>query len=161
MNINYRKLFPEESKIYRTIRLESLEEFPESFCANYQEALKIEKFRMENDIEQQTAERFVLGAFAEKKLIGICAFVKEENNVGTLYQMYVKKEYQGKSIGLGLIEAVIDEARQQFGSIEIHLEVTPGNENTYKLYKKAGFEEVKNTFNEKFSSAITMKYMYK
>ncbi len=33
--ICYRKLHPEESKAYRTIRLESLEQFPESFCANY------------------------------------------------------------------------------------------------------------------------------
>ncbi|RLJ32170.1 ribosomal protein S18 acetylase RimI-like enzyme [Chryseobacterium sp. 7] len=159
MNINYRKIFPEESKIYRTIRLESLEKFPESFGTHYQEALKIDKFRMENDIEQQTAERFVLGAFDNKKLIGICAFVKEKNTIGAIYQMYVKKEYQGQNIGLKLIEAVIDEAHQQFPGIEIHLEVTPGNEKAYKLYKKAGFEEIKNPSHEELNKFIMMKYM--
>lgn len=159
MNINYRKLFPEERKIYRNIRLESLEKFPTSFGASYQEALKIEKFRMESDIEEQTAERFVLGAFVDKELIGICTFVKDENDTGNIYQMYVKKEYQGKNIGLGLIDAVIDEARRQFHEIEICLEVTHGNESAYRLYKKAGFKEIKNTTREELGNHITMKYM--
>ncbi|CAI8873593.1 GNAT family N-acetyltransferase [Chryseobacterium sp. IT-36CA2] len=159
MNINYRKIFPEESKIYRAIRLESLEKFPESFGANYQEALKIEKFRMENDIEEQTEERFVLGAFADKELIGICTFVKDENNIGNIYQMYVKKEYQGKNVGLELIEAIIDEARQKFNDIEIHLEVTHGNDKAYNLYKKAGFEEVESISKEGLSHNISMKYI--
>ncbi|RXM41268.1 N-acetyltransferase [Chryseobacterium sp. CH21] len=159
MNISYRKLLPEESKIYRAIRLESLEEFPESFGANYQEALKIEKFRMENDIEQQTAERFVLGAFADKEIIGICTFIKDENNTGNIYQMYVKKEFQGKNIGMGLIKAIIDEAFQKFNDIEIHLEVAHGNDKAYKLYEKVGFREVKNSSGKDPGNAITMKYI--
>ena len=159
MNISYRKLLPEESKIYRDIRLESLEKFPESFGASYQEAMKIEKFRMENDIERQTAERFVTGAFAGKELIGICTFVKEENTAGAIYQMYVKKEYQGKNIGLGLIKVVIEEACQKFPGIEIHLEVTPENEKACRLYKKAGFEIIKDFSHQDFNSLITMKYI--
>lgn len=103
MNINYRKLLPEESKAYRTIRLESLEQFPESFGASYQEALKIEKFQIERDIEEQTFGRFVLGAYADDLLIGICTFVTSDKNSGTIYQMYVKREFQGKNIGQGLI----------------------------------------------------------
>ncbi|WP_072923196.1 hypothetical protein [Chryseobacterium sp. OV279] len=59
MNITYRVLLPHESKNYRTIRLESLEQFPESFGAVYQEAQQIEKFRMESDIENQTQGRFI------------------------------------------------------------------------------------------------------
>ncbi len=58
--------------------------------------MKIEKFRMENDIEHQTAERFLSGAFADKKAFGICIFVKGENTAGAIYQMYVKEDYQGK-----------------------------------------------------------------
>lgn len=45
MNIEYRNLSPHESSIYRAIRLESLEKFPASFGAQYQEALQLEKFR--------------------------------------------------------------------------------------------------------------------
>ncbi|MBP2619561.1 hypothetical protein [Chryseobacterium jejuense] len=53
--------------MYRTIRLESLEQFPESFEATYQEAMNTEKLRMETDIENQTVEKFVFGAFADQK----------------------------------------------------------------------------------------------
>ncbi|WP_228406492.1 MULTISPECIES: GNAT family N-acetyltransferase [unclassified Chryseobacterium] len=158
MNISYRQLLPEESKAYRAIRLESLEQFPESFCATYQEASKIEKFQMENDIEEQTFGKFVVGAFSNDLLIGICAFVKSDENSGTLYQMYVKREFQGKNIGQGLIEAVIHEAGRQFNDIEIFLEVTPGNDKAYNLYRKTGFLEVKNTSAEDPGNYIVMKY---
>ncbi|MCJ7935672.1 MAG: GNAT family N-acetyltransferase [Chryseobacterium sp.] len=141
----YRKLVSGESKKYRTIRLESLEKFPESFGASYEEALKTEKFRTESDIEEQTPERFVFGAFADDELAGICTFVKNENNTGNIYQMYVKKEFQGKGIGLGLIEATIHEAYHRFIDIEIILEVTPGNNKAYNLYRKIGFVEITST----------------
>jgi len=153
--MNYRKLLPEESKIYRAIRLESLEKFPEAFGANYQEALSIKKFRIESDIEEETPERFVYGAFAQNEIVGICTFVKNENNTGSIYQMYVKKEFQGKNIGQGLIEAVIAEACQNFNGIEIILEVTPGNDKAYNLYRKIGFQEVTSTSSEE----IRMKYI--
>ncbi|WP_426478205.1 GNAT family N-acetyltransferase [Chryseobacterium sp. CBSDS_008] len=158
-SIIYRKLLPEESKIYRAIRLESLEKFPQSFGATYQEALSIEKFQTESDIEEQTPERFVLGAFVQQELAGICTFVKNENNTGNIYQMYVKKEFQGRQIGKGLIEAAIDEARKQFHGVEIILEVTPGNEKAYHLYQKVGFREIKNSFTEDSGHNIMMQYV--
>jgi ribosomal protein S18 acetylase RimI-like enzyme len=155
INISYRKLISGESKMYRAIRLESLEKFPESFGATYQEALSIEKFRIENDIEEQTPERFVYGAFAQQELVGICTFVKNEDSTGSIYQMYVKREFQGKNIGQGLIEAVIAEACQKFNGIEIILEVIPGNDKAYNLYRKIGFHEIPNTLSEE----ISMKYI--
>lgn len=142
MNIDYHILLPHESMNYRIIRLESLEKFPESFCANYQDALKIEKFRLENDIENQTQDRFVMGAFADEELIGICAFVKEEDNTGNIYQMYVKEHFQGRNIGWGLIQKVIEEAYERFNKINIFLEVTNKNEKAYNLYRKIGFKHI-------------------
>ena len=157
MNIEYRNLLPNESKAYREIRLESLEKFPESFGANYQEALKTEKFRIESDIENQSLDRFVFGAFVDQELMGICAFVKDEGNTGNIYQMYVREGFQGKNIGLGLIQAIINEANNRFKSIEIVLEVTPKNDRAYHLYKKIGFQEIIDENNSE--SNIVMKYL--
>lgn len=157
MNITYRKLLPEESKMYRNIRLESLQRFPEAFSADYQEALNTQKLRIESDIEDQTQDKFVMGAFADQELIGICVFVKNENNAGSIYQMYVKKEFQGKNIGLQLIKAVIHEADERFGDLEIVLEVASGNDKAYFLYKKAGFKEIGNKTEGNIHS-FTMKY---
>lgn len=159
MNIGYRTLLANESKIYRTIRLESLKKFPESFGARYEEALEIEKFRMENDIENQLLERFVIGAFSDHELVGICAFVKEEEHTGHIYQMYIKEDFQGKNIGFGLIQEVVREANTRFNSIAIVLEVTHNNTKAYQLYKKFGFEEVKDgNIREERDLNIVMRY---
>ncbi|REC77524.1 GNAT family N-acetyltransferase [Chryseobacterium elymi] len=158
MNIQYRKLLPEESKIYRAIRLESLKKFPESFCADYEEALKTEKFRIEYNIENQLEESFVVGAFSEGQLIGICTFVKDENGRGNIYQMYVKEEYQGKNIGLNLIRKIIKEADDQFKDIEIYLEVKNNNTKAFNLYKKVGFVETPDAGQMMIDSSILMKY---
>lgn len=159
MTIIYRKFLPEESKAYRAIRLESLKEFPEAFGASYQDSLKTEKLRMEEDIEKQSQEKFVFGAFAGQELIGLCAFAKHEDHTGGIYQMYVNKEFQGKDIGLGLIQAVIHEANTLFNDIEIILEVTPNNEKACQFYKKIGFKEIlKETINQDSEGNIIMKY---
>lgn len=160
MNIQYRKLLPEESVIYRAIRLESLKKFPESFCADYEEALKTEKFRIEYDIENQLAERFVLGAFNEDQLIGICTFIKDENDRGNIYQMYVKEEYQGKNIGLHLIQKVIEEACSYFKGIEIYLEVKHNNTKAFNLYKKIGFVEISDAQQNEINPSVLMKYSH-
>ncbi|UKB85711.1 GNAT family N-acetyltransferase [Chryseobacterium sp. MEBOG06] len=160
INITYRPLQAAESKIYRAIRLESLKTYPESFGASYEEALKTGKFRIESDIEDQTPERFVYGAFADLHLVGICVFVKGENNTGHIYQMYVKKDFQGQNIGFGLIQAVINEVKNRFNTIEILLEVTPGNDKAFYLYRKIGFKEIKEEISVKENSGnLVMKYM--
>lgn len=161
MNIEYRKLLSGESTMYRAIRLESLERFPESFGATYEEARNTEKLRIEYDIENQTPERFVWGAFAAGELIGICVFVKDAGSSGNIYQMYVKEGFQGKNIGYGLIDAVIREARKLFHSIDIFLDVIPTNERAYYLYRKIGFKEVeKETEDRKNDSNIIMQYQH-
>ncbi|WP_347216555.1 GNAT family N-acetyltransferase [Chryseobacterium sp.] len=159
MNIEYRKLLSHESKIYRAIRLESLEQFPDSFEANYQESLQTEKLRMETEIENQTPEKFVVGAFVDQKLVGLCAFVKNEDHSGTIYQMYVNKNFQGKNIGSGLLQAVIREAKEKLNVMEVDLEVAHQNESAYYLYKKNGFYEVEDENSKNETSKVTvMKY---
>ncbi|KAA0127792.1 GNAT family N-acetyltransferase [Chryseobacterium sp. SN22] len=158
MNVHYRKLLPEESKMYRTIRLESLQEFPNAFGVTYEEALKHERLRMELDIENQTRDRFVIGAFIDHQLIGICTFIKDENNTGYIYQMYVEKGYQGNKIGAGLMDKTIKEASHQFENIDIYLEVKRTNLYAYHLYKKIGFTEISEPSSPLDNPVIIMKF---
>lgn len=157
VKIEYRALLSCESKDYRRIRLESLKVFPESFGANYEESLKIEKFTLEDNIENPVQEKLIFGAFDRSELIGICVFVKEGISTGSIYQMYVKKNYQGKNIGFRLIQSVIHEAENRFHDIDIVLEVTAHNLAAYHLYKKLGFEEI-NIDSEKNNGNKVMKY---
>lgn len=160
MNIIYRKLLPYESPSYRAIRLESLKKFPQSFGASYEESVQTEKLKLETDIENQDQERFVFGAFDTENLIGICAFIKGENNTGNIYQMYVKDHYQGKNIGFELIRTIIAEANQKFNNPDIFLEVIPSNTKAYHLYKRFGFEEIPQTSQTlQTDTNVVMKYI--
>ena len=156
MNIEYRTLLPAESKAYRKLRLESLQRFPDSFSANFQEALQSETLGLEKDIENQTLEKFVYGAFLHNELIGICAVVKNAVNIVALYQMYVQEAFQGRNIGFKLVEATIKEARIRYGCNEIFLEVANDNVNAYNLYRKIGFETVTD---KEINNACRMKYI--
>lgn len=78
MDIEYRRLLPLESLIYRNIRLECLRDFPDAFCSRYEDALLQEKTGFQLSIENSDEQKFVVGAFDDKIIIGICAF--ERNN---------------------------------------------------------------------------------
>lgn len=156
MLIEYRSLLPDESQEYRRIRLESLKEFPEAFSATYQETLNGgEKLTLENDIEKQAFNKFVHGAFVNHELIGICTFVKSGENTGNIYQMYVRKGFQGKNIGLNLIREIVKEAIKRYHDVEIFLEVSANNLQAKHFYLKAGFEQIQQIEN---SGDILMKY---
>lgn len=157
MEIDFKPLAASESNDYRKIRLESLKKFPDFFSANYEDTVKTDKLSIENDIENQTFNKFVCGAFFENKLIGICTFVKNELNIGNIYQMYVKPEFQGHKIGKQLLMETLKEAEKRFSKIEISLEVQTNNYKAIELYEKVGFERV---LEEKENNCIVMNFGY-
>ena len=140
MSIIYRVLLPKESKIYREIRLVSLKTFPDSFEAKYGDSVKQEKLAFETEIENQSINRFVCGAFDGEKLIGICTFAKDKNGKGNIIQMFVKPEYQGQNIGRELLEFILKEVKKRLPETDIFLEVAKDNLSAFHLYKKVGFK---------------------
>lgn len=157
MEIDFKPLASSESNEYREIRLESLKKFPDFFSASYEDTVKTDKLSIESDIENQTFNKFVCGAFFENKLIGICTFVKNELNIGNIYQMYVKPEFQGHNIGKQLLMETLKEAEKRFSKIEISLEVQTNNYKAIELYEKVGFERVSE---EKENNCIVMNFGY-
>lgn len=155
MSIIYRVLLPNESKIYREIRLESLKTFPDSFESKYEDSAKQEKLTFETEIEKQSIERFVCGAFDHQKLIGICTFAKDKNDNGNIIQMFVKPDYQGQNIGRKLLEFILKETKNRLPEIDIFLEVAKDNLSAFHLYKKAGFKIEKESEDDKI---ILMKF---
>jgi len=105
MNINYRKILPSESKLYREIRLESLKVNPERFYTKYEDEKKKEVLSFEAYIKQNLVTLFVIGAFNDKQLIGICSFaqLQKKPTHGDLIQMFVQPQSRKNNIGLGLI----------------------------------------------------------
>ena len=145
MNIQYRKLTPADVKQYRDVRLEALKSYPQNFGSSYEEESALPKLGFEIYIEQGTAGNFIVGAFDDEKLIGICGFAQEVKKKvrhrGLIIQMYVKPAYQGKKVGLQLLKAAIDEAFKLPELEQIVLGVMTTNLSAAKIYQQAGFKE--------------------
>ena len=63
MPITYHRLRPEHAQQYRAIRLESLQQHPESFSSTYASQRQKPKLAFEQFIEEQALDKFVMGAF--------------------------------------------------------------------------------------------------
>lgn len=147
MTITYRKLAADDAQRYREIRLESLKLHPESFGASFEEQRQMPHLMFEQALKAPIDDRFVIGAFDRQRLVGICGFIPfvqedplEMKGTGVIIQMYVKSAYRGRKIGLGLIEAVVDEAFQIEGLNHIMLSVKKANRRAIRVYQQAGFQ---------------------
>lgn len=148
MNIIYRKILPSESKLYREIRLESLKVNPERFYTKYEDEKKKEVLSFERDILLELSEKFVIGAFSNTKLVGICSFyqIPKGNNKGGIVQMFVQPLFRKNNIGLGLVNKVVNTAFKLKGINTIELDVMELKNDALKdFYIKAGF----NVYNQK------------
>ena len=145
MQISYRKLLPSDSETYRSVRIESLEKFPSSFGASATEESKLSKLRFQTFIEQQLPDKFMIGAFDNQQLIGICGFIREEqkrsNHRGIVLQMYVKADYKGKNVGYSLLKTLAEQAFQLEGLEMLTLGLIANNKAALTVYEQIGFKE--------------------
>jgi len=144
-NIMYRKLRPEESAIYREIRLESLKNYPNSFGSQYEEQKQRPKLSFETFIEDANSECIIVGAVFEDSLIGICGLYQLQDSRSRhraeIIQMYVKPEYQGNKVGYNLLKETIRIGFEIDTVEQIELEVMTDVNAANHIYEKAGFTE--------------------
>lgn len=142
MNYTIRKLKPFESKLYRTIRLESLKAYPEYFGSNYEAQLKLDKLYFEKVIEEGTLEGVMMGAFVNDDLVAICGVSFKTDlipNAGEIIQMYVKKRFQGKKLSKALMEYIVENIRTYRDIDILVLGVDKSNSIAIKSYLSCGF----------------------
>lgn len=144
VDIEIRKLHPNESNSYRNLRLECLKNYPQNFSSNYQDEKEKEKLFFQPHIEASQINNFVVGAFHGNNLIGISGFNTYEKNkishIGIIIQVYVAPKYQGKKIGYNLVKSTLTEAFKINGIEQVEIGVISSNKNADKIYKKLGFE---------------------
>lgn len=140
-----RRLQPHESREYRAMRLACLRENPRMFGSTYEEEAANPKLLFESLIESQDPNDFMLGAFSEQVLCGICGFRREPRvrarHRGELVHMYVAPSAAGKGIGKLLINGVIRTAFENPEIRQIVLSVVAHNQNAIGLYLRSGFRE--------------------
>ncbi|WP_228851753.1 GNAT family N-acetyltransferase [Aegicerativicinus sediminis] len=144
MNIQFRRLLPHESSLYRTIRLECLKQYPENFGSNYQDEIKKKKLFFEDHLENENPDNFVIGGFYNDRLIAISGFNRYDSlktkHRGRIIQVYVTPEFQGHNIGFNLVKATVEEAFNNEEIEQIEIDVLVNNTKAESIYSKIGFK---------------------
>lgn len=143
--IIFRKVSTSEIEDYHKLRLACLKEFPQNFGTLYKEEFESANFKFDEIITQDSATDFLMGAFTNNTLVGICGFIQEKRektrHIGEISGMYVLPEFSGRKIGAGLLHETIKLA---FGNSELEqivLAVTEKNQSAKRLYEKFNFTE--------------------
>lgn len=132
----------EDAEKYRIIRLESLQNSPESFASSYEEEKDLSVEELLNKF--QSDESFTYGAFDDGQLVGIITLYKDllyklshRAHIGAMYVSPLKR-----SLGLGklLMEEAVEKAKSIEGLEQVYLAVVSSNKSAKKLYRSLGFE---------------------
>ena len=143
--VSVRKLLAHESAAYRAARLASLQHSPTCFGTTYEEEAAVPILPFERFIQQQHPDHFMLGAFLDNQLCGICGFERaarrRTRHRGELVQLYVAPTATGQGIGGRLVAGVVTEAFLDPALTQIILGVIADNHAALAAYRRAGFRE--------------------
>lgn len=143
MTITVRKLRPDESALYRAIRLQCLKTEPEHFGSTFEEESSMPSLKFESWIEQEDSDHFMFGALDGEKLAGIVGFIHQERqrarHRGEVVQMYVDASYRGQHLGESLLRGLLNQVFSLEGVEQAQLSVVAHNRAAIRLYERIGF----------------------
>ena len=132
----------EDAEKYRSIRLESLQNSPESFASSYEEEKDFSIEKIKNKF--QLNDSFTYGAFENRELVGIITLHKEKlyklSHRAHIGAMYVSPSKRSLGIGKVLMEEAIKKAKGIEGLEQVYLAVVSTNELAKRLYSSLGFK---------------------
>ena len=141
-----RQLGEADAASYHELRLRGLREHPEAFTSSHEEerGKPLEWARSRLFAASTAAPHdFVLGAFADGKLVGIVGMSIEPRakirHKGHVFGMYVAPEHAGRGLGRKLLAACIARAEGIAGVEQLQLTITASNARAKSFYEKAGF----------------------
>lgn len=124
-------------ELWKKIRLESLQAYPEAFGSSFDEEYLYTEAEWKKLLEHST----IFGAFLDNQLVAVSGFYIYQplkmRHKGALFGMYVESKERGKGIADALIKKIIGHARSFV--TQIHCSVVTSNKKALKLYQKHGF----------------------
>lgn len=134
--MNIRLLEIDDWKLFRTLRLEAILNYPEAFSSSFEEEAYL------SDEVYKSNFSTVFGAFNNHDLIGCVGFFiyspLKMRHKGTLFSMYIKEDFRNQGIGNALLKTIIAHAKNTVH--QLHLTVVTTNHTALKLYQKNGFK---------------------
>jgi RimJ/RimL family protein N-acetyltransferase len=141
--IDVRRLGPEDSELWATLRREALENHPMAFGASVPEdaTTLVMSFRSRASNEDSA----VFGAFSNDSLVGIVGVYRnpgaKERHKATIWGMYVTAGVRQRGVGERLVRTAVAHARAWHGVQFVHLAVSDAADTARRLYERVGFRE--------------------
>ncbi len=140
--MSFRRLDPGDAAGYRRLRLFGLRESPAAFGSSHaEEAKRPMQFFAER--LRQTQDKWTIGAFSGKRLVGIVTLVRDSSLKGrhkaSVFGMYVSPNSRRQGIGRELLARAVEVANGFRGLKQIHLDVVSSNRPALRLYEATGF----------------------
>lgn len=141
--VTLRRLGAEDGAALRRLRQTALRTRPDAFLsdANDEAAASPQAYAARIDGDD---DNLVMGAFAADRLVGMGGFRREQRRKqrhrGTIWGMFVEPDWQGRSVGAAILDALIAHARVQPGLDQLQLGVIVGNDAARRLYLSRGFQ---------------------
>ena len=135
--IDIERLAANEGQRLRTIRLRALGDAPDAFGTTYDEAAA----RPLDSWSAQLKEIATFAAVVDGEDVGLVRGARDESqsDAAWLISMWVSLEVRGQGVGEGLIDAVVEWARNS-GARRVLLDVGDHNQAAIALYARKGFE---------------------
>jgi len=141
INTSYavRKLTTTDAKLYQNLWFKGLLEFPNAFVASLNEEKKLSLEMIEKRL---TGEIDVYGIFTSTTLVGILSLqhqaIEKRKHVGTIWGVYIDRDFRGKHLSKKLMKFVLDEAARNFDQVELYVNIQ--GKVAIKLYEELGFK---------------------
>jgi ribosomal protein S18 acetylase RimI-like enzyme len=144
IDVETRVLTEGDAAAYWDLRLEALEQEPESFAESAEEhrATPIELAAAR--LREAGDASFVLGAFLSGELVGMAGFFREKHlkarHKGRIWGVYVRVNCRRQGIGRALFREVLEKIRTLPGLEQVDLTVSAQQAAAKTLYRSLGFE---------------------
>jgi ribosomal protein S18 acetylase RimI-like enzyme len=141
--VEIRTLTVDDVEAYWHCRLEALERDPSAFSSSVEDHLKLSRDEIQRRLTADPANNFVLGVFANGKLMGTAGFVRESQpksrHKGRVWGVYLNAELRGHGIGHRMMQALLERATKIDGVEQILISVTTTQDAAIALYRSLGF----------------------
>ena len=141
--MSVRQLTGADAVAFRELRLRALKEHPDAFTSSFEEDVQQPVSTVAQRLAGDGGNVF-WGAYVDGALCGMVGLTRETRikgrHKGHVVAMYVAPEFRRRGLGMSLLQAVIDYARDEAKLSQLVLTVTHANAAASELYRAAGFK---------------------